>query len=109
MTARKLRAVDSEPPAAPPKSPPAKRGRPKSLKNAADSSEREMLVLLRNKLAAQIEHEDTPPHAIGRLIADFRKIDRDIREIDRRAKDDRVDAVGAEPDDGGDEWDDDEV
>lgn len=110
MTARRLKAVDSEPPARTPAKPtPARKpGRPKSLKNAANSSEREMLVILRDKLAGRLDDPDTPPHAVGRLVADFLKVDRNIRDIDRRADDAKSDAGVTNLDDD-DEWDDDEV
>lgn len=84
MAARRLRAAPEPEPSKP--KPPSKAGRPKSLQNAANSSEREMLLALRNKLAKQIDAESTPAHAVGRLIREFRQIDKDIRELDRRTK-----------------------
>lgn len=96
--AARLRTVPEPEPSKP--KPPSKAGRPKSLQNAANSSEREMLVALRNKLAKQIESDDVAAHALGRLVREFRQIDKDIRELDRRAKqqssDDDTDDVDTE-------------
>ncbi len=74
---RKLQAVTDH---------PARRGRPKTLlTSASGGSEREMLVVLRQRLAAKLDEGDVPMHALAQLIRQFRDVDREIRAIDARA------------------------
>ena len=69
-----------------------------------------MLVVLRRKLAAQIDSDDLPGHALAQLVRQFRDVDAQIRGIDARAAE--VAAVADESDDDLDDdggeagWDD---
>ena len=63
---------------------PSGRGRGRSktrLASAVDGSERELLVVLRRKLAAGID-QCTTPAAVAALIRQFRDVDKEIRQID---------------------------
>lgn len=73
--ARTLKAVPEG--ATSPKAPP------KNVKEAAEHSERALLVALRTKAAADID-AGVPAHALGTLIKQVRELDRDIRAIDLR-------------------------
>ena len=81
-------------------------GRPyKTLSSAVarSASERDVLVLLRKRLAAQLDGgDDVPPAAMAALIRQFRDVDAKIRAIDAAAKE-------ATADDDGDMNDDDEA
>jgi hypothetical protein len=71
---------------------------------ARSASERDVLLLLRKRLAAQLDGEDMPPAAFGALVRQFRQIDQQLRALDAAAAmaaDDEAD------DDEGDsaEWD----
>lgn len=74
---RALRAVaKDEKPAPPP---------PKTIKAAADVSERALLVALRGHLAAEMDKGAVPPHALAGVSAKIREYDREIRALDARA------------------------
>jgi hypothetical protein len=73
---RKLQAVTDH--------PARRRGRPPTRLTAVDKSEREVLVLLRRKLAAKLD-EGVPTHALATLVRQLRDVDKDIRAIDARA------------------------
>jgi hypothetical protein len=61
-----------------------RRGRPKTrLTSAVESSEREMLCVLRRQIATRID-EGVPTHTLTQLIRQFLAVDRDIRSIDLR-------------------------
>lgn len=57
---------------------------PKTLKDAADSSERALLVSIRSKIAAEIDG-GVPPHTLAPLTRQLREIDKEIRHLDLRA------------------------
>jgi hypothetical protein len=61
-------------------------------------SERETLVILRRKVAAQID-EGAPVHALANLVRQFRQLDKDIRALDAAAAEFHD---GEDDDDGGD-------
>lgn len=63
------------------KAPPAQ---PKTIGQAADVSERALLVSLRTYLAAEMDKGAVPAHALGGVSAKIREYDREIRAIDSR-------------------------
>lgn len=73
---------------------------PKTLKDAADLSERALLVMMRTKIAAEIDG-GVPPHTLAPLTRQLRDIDKEIRLLDQRAREDRDDN-SATPDEA---WD----
>jgi len=76
---RRLRAVgDADKP----------KGKTKTLVSAADSSERELLVTMRTKIAAEIDG-GVPAHALGRLMSCLRDVDKEIRQLDLRLRQER--------------------
>lgn len=83
--ARKLRAVGGKT-ASKTVPPVTRRGRPKSRLTSAvkpDSTEREMLVILREKIAAKLDG-DVPTHSFAQLVRQFQQVDGKIRSIDAR-------------------------
>ena len=72
---------------------PCRATAPRPAENQADQhrthetgrSARDMLVVLRRKLAAQIDSDDLPGHALAQLVRQFRDVDAQIRGIDARA------------------------
>jgi hypothetical protein len=78
--------------------PPANRPY-KTLTSAVtrSASEREVLVLLRERLAAQLDGEGMPPAAFSSMVRQFRSVDAAIKQIDMAeaaaaaAADDEVD------------------
>jgi hypothetical protein len=67
----------------------------RTLKSTLGRSERDMLVVLRRKLAAEIDAANVRAAAIAALIRQFRDVDAKIRAIDAAA----AAAVADEPDD----------
>lgn len=63
--------------------PTRRRPRFKTLKSTLGRSERDTLVVLRRKLATQIDSE-LPGHALAQLVRQFRDVDAQIRAIDAR-------------------------
>jgi hypothetical protein len=83
---------------------PARRrpGRPyKTLSSAVARSgdERDVLLLLRKRIAAPLDGDDQPPAAFGALVRQFQQVDAKIRAIDAQ------EAEAAETDDEDDEDD----
>ncbi len=76
-----LRAVKSSD-AAPPKP------KPTTLADAADASERDLLVMMRDKISTEIDG-GVPPHTLAPLLRQLREIDKEIRSLDARAEDSR--------------------
>ena len=74
--ARKLRAVDA--------AEVAPKVAPKNIKQAADTSERALLVALRSHLASEMDKGAVPAHALASVSAKIREYDREIRSIDSR-------------------------
>ena len=75
--------------------PPAPR--PKTIKAAAEMSERSLLVAMRSKVAAEIDG-GVPAHALAPLMRQLRDFDKEIRAIDAREAQDRE--RGGEVEDG---------
>jgi len=71
-----------EVPAAPAPEPP------KSLVEAVDRSERELLVAMRQKVASELDG-GVPGHAFAALMKQLRELDRDIRAMDREEQERR--------------------
>jgi hypothetical protein len=63
----------------------AQAAQPKSLKEAANVSERALLVTMRTKIAAEIDN-GVPPHTLAPLTRQLRDIDKEIRLLDQRRK-----------------------
>ena len=63
-----------------------KKADPKSIGEAADSGERELLVSLRTHLAREMDKGAVPAHALASVSAKIREYDREIRAIDSREK-----------------------
>ncbi len=85
MPPRKLRAVtDADTPA---------RVAPTTVRQAADEgTQRELLSVLRTRIASDIDSPNTPPRDLAALSRRLLEIDRDIRALDAaRSKD----AIGA--------------
>lgn len=61
------------------------RAKPKTLKQAIEPerSERELLVMMRERLAAEID-SDVPPHTLAPLIRQLREVDKEIRLLDEK-------------------------
>jgi hypothetical protein len=58
--------------------------RPTTLTEAADSSERELLVMMRDTISTQIAG-GVPPHTLAPLMRQLREVDKEIRGLDARA------------------------
>lgn len=67
---------------------------PKTIAAAVQSSERELLVALRAKAAAELD-SGVPAHAISQLMRQLRELDKDIRALDARTQDDDEDQQSA--------------
>jgi len=78
MAAKTLRSVKLGEAAAP--NPP-----PTDVKGAAEHSERALLVALRTRIATDIDN-GVPPHTLAPLSRQLREIDREIRLLDARLK-----------------------
>ncbi len=79
---------------------PRRRGRPKALKTAVNCSERDLLVAMRAKIAAEIDN-GVPAHALAPLSRRLLELDKDIRLLDARA----AEAAEAASLDSDDDWD----
>jgi hypothetical protein len=75
--ARKLQPVT--------KLPTRRNASPSRLSSAVGKSERDMLVVLRRKIAAQLDKADVPPTALAALVRQLREIDREVRGMDLAA------------------------
>ena len=58
--------------------------KPKSISEAADAGERELLIQLRTHLAREMDKGAVPAHALASVSAKIREYDREIRSIDAR-------------------------
>jgi hypothetical protein len=70
-----------------------------------------MCVVLRRKLAEQLDADDIAAHAVGQLVRQFREVDERIRAIDAKAAED---AAAQDDDDDLDDgeaagWDDEKI
>lgn len=84
---RNLRAVKADEPAAPKK--------PTTIKAAVEMSERDLLVALRAKAAAEID-SGPPAHTLPRLMQQLRDLDKEVRAIDARDEENPEPARGNE-------------
>lgn len=73
---------------------------PKTVRAAAEVSERALLVALRNKIASDID-KGVPAHALAPLSRQLRDIDREIRALDKAESGDEVGEAAETPDE---EW-----
>lgn len=77
-----------------PSDAPAPKPKPTTLSSAADSSERDLLVMMRDKISVEIDG-GVPPHTLAPLMRQLRDIDKEIRSLDARAEDDRDSSAAA--------------
>lgn len=63
----------------------ADRPEPKNLQEAAESSERALLVMMRAKATREIDN-GVPPAYLAPIMRQIRDIDREIRLIDEKAR-----------------------
>ena len=76
----------------------SKAKKPATIKAALDMTERELLVALREKAAAEID-SGVPAHTLPGMMKHLRELDKEIRAIDAREDDDGGDD-GPEVEDG---------
>jgi hypothetical protein len=89
MTTRKLRAVGAA----------ERRARRLTVSQAAKGGDlRELLVALRERIAATVDGPNTPARDLAALSRRLLEIARDIEAIDARAGDDDVSVAAATPD-----------
>lgn len=62
---------------------PKPRSKPRTLKQAVERSERELLVMMRERVAVEIDN-GPPPHTLAPLTRQLRDLDREIRALDVR-------------------------
>jgi hypothetical protein len=67
---------------------------PETLLAAAEASERDLLVKIRAKIAAEIDG-GVPPHTLAPLTRQLRDIDKEIRALDARKE--QEGGAGAQP------------
>ena len=64
---------------------------PKSLKEAAERGERDLLVLMRNQISDAVA-AGVPPHTLAPLMRQLRDIDKEIRVFDLRSEQKQVES-----------------
>ena len=84
-----------KPGAAKPAKAPARS--PRTVKAAAEHSERALLVALRTRIATDID-QGVPAAYLAPLSRQLRDIDREIRALDARAAEEASESSGAAPD-----------
>lgn len=89
MAEKKLRAV------APNEKPHPKA--PATIKAAVEGDERALLVAMRKKIAAEIDG-GVPPHTLAPLMRQLRELDKEIRSLDVRDKEESNDHRGSTED-----------
>lgn len=63
--------------------------KPKSLKEAAERGERQLLVSMRNEISDAVA-AGVPPHTLAPLMRQLREIDKEIRALDLRSEQDQL-------------------
>lgn len=76
--------------------PPNPKPAPKTIVAAVQASERELLVALRAKAAAELD-AGVPAHAISQLMRQLRELDKDIRALDAREAHDGKETASSRP------------
>lgn len=71
---KRLRAVEAD----------ERQAAPATIKDAADISERALLLALRDRLAAELDNRDIPAHAIKGIVSELRDVDKSIRLLDQK-------------------------
>ena len=69
----------------------AKMAQPKSLKDAAERGERELLVSMRNEISDAVA-AGVPPHTLAPLMRQLRDIDKEISAYDMRVEQSKVES-----------------
>lgn len=73
---------------------PVPAGPPKSIEEAVDRSERDLLVALRRRIAGEMD-AGPPAHTLAPMARQLRELDKEIRALDARASEDaRSEDVG---------------
>ena len=57
---------------------------PATIKDAADISERALLLALRDRLAGELDNRDIPAHAIKGIVSELRDVDKTLRLLDQK-------------------------
>lgn len=58
--------------------------KPPTIKDAADVSERALLLALRDRLAGELDNRDIPAHAIKGIVSELRDVDKTLRLLDQK-------------------------
>lgn len=77
---------------------PRRKASPKTLKAAAELSERDLLVKMRDTISDTIG-AGAPPHTLAPLMRQLKEIDKEIRALDKRAEQEAEDHSGEDVDD----------
>lgn len=67
---------------------------PKNLRDAAEASERDLMVMMRTKIATTID-AGVPPAYLAPLSRQLREIDREIRMLDEKAEQEAAEDAAA--------------
>lgn len=81
--------------------PPAQKAKPKpkTVKAAAESSERDLLVALREMAANDLDAGNIPAHARPTMMKQLRELDKEIRALDARTAQESEEDAGGPVDD----------
>jgi hypothetical protein len=84
---------------------PARRYKTLSSAVARSADERDVLLLLRKRLAAPLDGDDLQPAAMAALVRQFRDVDAQIRALDAAAAAEAADDDDSDLDDDEAGWD----